>query len=29
MNAAAFGDFLRQDIINQAEGIRISGMKAN
>jgi tripartite-type tricarboxylate transporter receptor subunit TctC len=26
---AAFGDFLRQDIINQAEGIRISGMKAN
>ncbi len=29
MNATAFGDFLRQDIINQAEGIRISGMKAN
>jgi tripartite-type tricarboxylate transporter receptor subunit TctC len=29
MAVAAFGDFLRQDIINQAEGIRISGMKAN
>lgn len=29
MAVAAFGDFLPQDIINQAEGIRISGMKAN
>ena len=26
---AGFGDFLRQDITKQAEGIRISGMKAN
>jgi tripartite-type tricarboxylate transporter receptor subunit TctC len=29
MAVAAFGDFLRQDITHQAEGIRISGMKAN
>ena len=29
MAVAAFGDFLRQDIAHQAEGIRISGMKAN
>jgi tripartite-type tricarboxylate transporter receptor subunit TctC len=29
MMVAAFGDFLRQDIAHQAEGIRISGMKAN
>jgi tripartite-type tricarboxylate transporter receptor subunit TctC len=29
MTVAAFGDFLRQDIAHQAEGIRISGMKAN
>jgi tripartite-type tricarboxylate transporter receptor subunit TctC len=29
MTAAAFGDFLREDITRQAEGIRISGMKAN
>ncbi|MFN7258152.1 MAG: Bug family tripartite tricarboxylate transporter substrate binding protein [Alphaproteobacteria bacterium] len=29
MAVAAFGDFLRQDITRQAEGIRISGMKAN
>ena len=29
MTVAAFGDFLRQDIVHQAEGIRISGMKAN
>jgi len=29
MAVAAFGEFLRQDIAHQAEGIRISGMKAN
>lgn len=29
MSVGAFGDFLRQDITKQAEGIRISGMKAN
>jgi len=29
MTASAFGDFLREDITRQAEGIRISGMKAN
>ena len=29
MTTAAFGDFLREDITRQAEGIRISGMKAN
>jgi tripartite-type tricarboxylate transporter receptor subunit TctC len=29
MTVAVFGDFLRQDIAHQAEGIRISGMKAN
>jgi tripartite-type tricarboxylate transporter receptor subunit TctC len=29
MTVGAFGDFLRQDIVHQAEGIRISGMKAN
>jgi tripartite-type tricarboxylate transporter receptor subunit TctC len=29
MTVVAFGDFLRQDIAHQAEGIRISGMKAN
>ncbi|MCA3324765.1 MAG: tripartite tricarboxylate transporter substrate binding protein [Roseomonas sp.] len=29
MTATAFGDFLREDITRQAEGIRISGMKAN
>ena len=29
MTVPAFGDFLRKDIAHQAEGIRISGMKAN
>ncbi len=29
MSVAAFGAFLREDITRQAEGIRISGMKAN
>ncbi|MGI9126810.1 MAG: Bug family tripartite tricarboxylate transporter substrate binding protein [Roseomonas sp.] len=29
MTVPAFGDFLRTDIAHQAEGIRVSGMKAN